>query len=120
MKLFRHLQLVGVFLYPFLRKGGMLVANRIKGITVEIFGDTTGLDKALKGVNTNIRNTQSALKDVNRLLKLDPTNAELLARVYNILCKYKKSIKKEATSCIIKLPTKINKRVTSKWILTQN
>ena len=32
----------------------------------------------------------------------------------------KKSIKKEATSCIIKLPTKINKGVTSKWILTQN
>ena len=32
----------------------------------------------------------------------------------------KKSIKKEATSCIIKLLTKINKRVTSKWILTQN
>ena len=120
MKLFRHLQLVGVFLYPFLRKGGMLVANRIKGITVGIGGDTIGLDKALKGVNTNIRNTQSALKDVNRLLKLDPTNAELLARVYNILCKHKKSIKKEATSCIIKLPTKINKGVTSKWILTQN
>ena len=41
------------------------MANRIKGITVEISGDTTGLDKALKGVNTNIRNTQSALKDVN-------------------------------------------------------
>lgn len=46
------------------------MANRIKGITVEIGGDTTGLDKALKTVNTSIRSTQSALKDVNRLLKL--------------------------------------------------
>ena len=47
------------------------MANRIKGITVEIGGDTTGLDKALKSVNTSIRSTQSALKDVNRLLKLE-------------------------------------------------
>lgn len=46
------------------------MANRIKGITVEIGGDTTELDKSLKGVNTNI--TQPSLKDVNRLLKLDP------------------------------------------------
>ena len=46
------------------------MANRIKGITVEIGGDTTGLDKALKGVNSTIKNTQSQLRDVNRLLKL--------------------------------------------------
>ena len=45
------------------------MAGRIKGITVEIGGDTTGLEKALKSVNTTIRNTQSQLKDVNRLLK---------------------------------------------------
>ena len=45
------------------------MANRIKGITVEIGGDTTGLDKALKGVNSSISKTQSALNDVNRLLK---------------------------------------------------
>lgn len=65
------------------------MANRIKGITVEIGDDTTGLDKALKGVNTNIRNTQSALKDVNRLLKLDPTNAELLAQKQIVYTKEK-------------------------------
>ena len=47
------------------------MASRIKGITVEIGGDTTGLDKALKSVNTTIKNTQSSLKDVNKLLKLD-------------------------------------------------
>ena len=56
------------------------MAGRIKGITVEIGGDTTGLEKALKSVNTTIRNTQSQLKDVNRLLKLDPSNTELLSQ----------------------------------------
>lgn len=61
------------------------MANRIKGITVEIGGDTTGLDKALKSVNTSIRSTQSALKDVNRLLKLDPSNTELLSQKQRLL-----------------------------------
>ena len=56
------------------------MASRIKGITVEIGGDTTGLDKALKGVNNNIKQTQTALRDVNRLLKLDPTNTTLLSQ----------------------------------------
>lgn len=46
------------------------MANRIKGITVEIGGNTTGLDKALKGVNSSITKTRSALNDVNSLLKL--------------------------------------------------
>lgn len=48
------------------------MVNRIKGITVEIGGDTTKLQRALKGVNGQIKNTQSALKDVERLLKLEP------------------------------------------------
>ena len=61
------------------------MANRIKGITVEIGGDMTGLDKALKSVNTSIRSTQSALKDVNRLLKLDPSNTELLSQKQRLL-----------------------------------
>lgn len=56
------------------------MAGRIKGITVEIGGDTTGLEKALKSVNSTIKNTQSELKDVNRLLKLDPSNTELLSQ----------------------------------------
>lgn len=63
------------------------MANRIKGITVEIGGDTTGLDKALKGVNSTIKNTQSQLRDVNRLLKLDPSNAKLLAQKQQLLQK---------------------------------
>lgn len=61
------------------------MANRIKGITVEIGSDTTGLDKALKSVNTSIKSTQSALKDVNRLLKLDPSNTELLSQKQRLL-----------------------------------
>ena len=56
------------------------MAGRIKGITVEIGGDTTGLEKALKNVNNTIKNTQSQLKDVNRLLKLDPGNTELITQ----------------------------------------
>ena len=54
------------------------MAGKIKGITIEIGGDTTGLDKALKGTNAEIKRTQSELKDVNKALKLDPSNTELL------------------------------------------
>ena len=61
------------------------MANRIKGITVEIGGDTTGLDKALKTVNSSITKTQSALNDVNRLLKLDPSNTVLVAQKQELL-----------------------------------
>ena len=50
------------------------MASRIQGITVEIGGDTTKLQNALKGVNGQIRSTQSQLRDVNKLLKLDPGN----------------------------------------------
>ncbi len=61
------------------------MANRIKGLTVEIDGSTTGLDKALKNVNSTIRNTQTQLKDVQRLLKLDPSNTELLSQKQRLL-----------------------------------
>ena len=61
------------------------MADRIKGITVEIGGDTTGLSKALSGVNKNIGDTQKQLKDVERLLKLDPGNTELLRQKYELL-----------------------------------
>ena len=56
------------------------MANRIKGITVEIGGDTTGLDKSLQQVNSTIRSTEQSLRDVNRLLKLDPTSTQLLSQ----------------------------------------
>ena len=61
------------------------MADRIKGITVEIGGDTTGLSKALSGVNKEIKSTQSQLKDVNKLLKLDPTNTALLEQKQKLL-----------------------------------
>lgn len=54
------------------------MADRIKGITIEIDGDTTGLSKALKGVNSDLKAAQNGLNDVNKLLKLDPGNVELL------------------------------------------
>ena len=54
------------------------MADRIKGITIAIDGDTTGLSKALKGVNSDLKAAQNGLNDVNKLLKLDPGNVELL------------------------------------------
>ena len=54
------------------------MAEKIKGITIEIGGDTTGLDKALKGVNSSAKSAQNELKEVNKALKLDPGNTELL------------------------------------------
>lgn len=61
------------------------MADRIKGITVEIGGDTVGLSNALKDVNKTIKDTQKELKDVDRLLKLDPNNTELLAQKQQLL-----------------------------------
>lgn len=61
------------------------MANRIKGITVEISGDTTRFSKVLKGINKTIKNTQTQLKDVEKLLKLDPINTELLSQKQRLL-----------------------------------
>lgn len=61
------------------------MANRIKGITVEIGGDTTKLQTALRGVNGEIKNTEAQLRDVNKLLKLDPGNTELIAQKHKLL-----------------------------------
>lgn len=54
------------------------MADRIRGITIEIDGNTTKLSQALSGVNKDLKDTQSALKDVNKLLKLDGGNVDLL------------------------------------------
>ena len=62
-----------------------MAGNRIRGITVEIGGDTTKLDRALAGTNKNISTTQSKLKDVERLLKLYPKNVELLDQKQRLL-----------------------------------
>ena len=62
-----------------------MATKRIKGITVEIGGDLTSLDKALKSTNDSLFNTQKNLKDVERLLKLDPKNVELLDQKQRLL-----------------------------------
>ncbi len=61
------------------------MANRIMGITVEIGGDTDKLQATLKCVNGQIKSTQQRLKDVDKLLKLDPGNTELLAQKQKLL-----------------------------------
>lgn len=62
-----------------------MAGSRIKGITVEIDGNVTGLEKALKSGNSTIKTTQSQLKDVERLLKLDPSHTELLSQKQALL-----------------------------------
>lgn len=61
------------------------MAGNIKGLTVEIGGDTTKLGKALESVNKQSRNLSSELGQINRLLKFDPGNADLLAQKQDIL-----------------------------------
>ena len=61
------------------------MAGRIQGITVEIGGDTTKLTTALQGVNKEIKSTQSQLKDVEKLLKPDPSNTELITQKQRLL-----------------------------------
>ena len=61
------------------------MARKIKGITVEIGGDTTKLDKALSDTNKSLGETQRSLKDVERLLKLDPKNVVLLEQKQRFL-----------------------------------
>ena len=61
------------------------MAGKIRGITIQLDGDTSGLTKSLQGANKEIKNTQSQLKDVERLLKLDPTNTELLRQKQQLL-----------------------------------
>lgn len=55
-----------------------MARNRIKGITIEIGGDTKQLQDSLKQVNSTLKDTQNALKDVDGLLKMDPGNVDLL------------------------------------------
>lgn len=61
------------------------MVGSIKGITIEIGGDTTKLSKALSGVNSSCSSLQKELREVDKLLKLDPTNTELLAQKQKIL-----------------------------------
>lgn len=62
-----------------------MAGGRIKGITIEIGGDATKLDKALKGVDTSLWAIQKDLKAVENQLKIDPSNTELLAQKQRLL-----------------------------------
>lgn len=63
------------------------MAGNIKGITIEIGGNTTPLQKALSDVNKSIKDTQKQLKEVDKLLKVDPKNVELLRQKQDLLNK---------------------------------
>ena len=63
------------------------MAQRIKGITVEIGGDTQPLNKALKDVSKTASSLNSELRVIDKLLKLDPTNTTLLAQKQEVLAK---------------------------------
>ena len=62
-----------------------MASTKIRGITIELDADTSGISSALKSVNSEIRTTQNQLKDVDRLLKLDPGNTELLEQKQRLL-----------------------------------
>lgn len=78
------------------------MAGKIRGITIELGADASGLTKALEGINSEINSTSKQLKDVDRLLKLDPTNTELLRQKTQLLqeqignCTEKLNILKQA------------------------
>lgn len=61
------------------------MAEKIKGITVSIGGDTVGLEKALSDVNKTSQDLQSELTQVNKLLKFDPNNTELITQKQKLL-----------------------------------
>jgi len=61
------------------------MADRIKGLTIEIDGNTTKLSKALEGVNKDIKQTTNSLRDVEKLLKMDPGNMDLLKQKQELL-----------------------------------
>lgn len=62
-----------------------MASTKVRGITIELNADTSGISKGLKSVNSEIKSTQSQLRDVERLLKLDPTNTQLLAQKQRLL-----------------------------------
>ena len=64
-----------------------MAGNRIKGVTIEIGGDTTKLTDSLKDVDKQLSTTQSNLRDINKLLKLDPKSTELLKQKQEQLSK---------------------------------
>ena len=69
------------------------MAGKLQGITLDIGGDTSKLNDALRNTNKEITSTQNELKQVEKLLKLDPKNTELLAQKQELLGKEIGSVK---------------------------
>lgn len=63
------------------------MSGTIKGLLLEIGGDTSGLQKALNKVNSTSSSLSKELKGINSLLKLDPKNTELVAQKQTVLTK---------------------------------
>lgn len=61
------------------------MAGNLKGLTIELGGDTTKLDKAIESVNKRSRDLSKELGQINKLLKMDPGNADLLAQKQAVL-----------------------------------
>lgn len=71
------------------------MSKRIRGITIELDGDTKGLDKALRDVNKESYKLQNELRDVDRLLKFNPKNVELLSQKKKLLADQVENTKKK-------------------------
>lgn len=93
-----------------------MAANRIKGITIEIGGDTTKLVSALSSVDNAIKNTQSNLRDIDKALKFDPSNVALLTEKQKAMAdqidQTKDRVEKEKAAL-----EELNKKLDEPWDL---
>ncbi|MDO4528759.1 MAG: phage tail tape measure protein, partial [bacterium] len=72
--------------------------TKVRGITIDLKADTTGISKSLGELNGDISKTQKQLKDVEKLLKLDPKNTDLLKQKYDLLNKSIADSEKKVTA----------------------
>lgn len=72
-----------------------MASGRIRGITIELSGDTKGLVKSLNNAKKSVKDVQSALKDVDKLLELDPKNVELVAQKQKLLKEQTQALKEK-------------------------
>lgn len=88
------------------------MADTIKGITIEIGGDTAPLNKALADVNKESRSIQNELKAVEKLLKFDPSNTELIAQKQKLLADAVNSARSKLDA-LKQAQEEVNKKVAS-------
>ena len=71
------------------------MATRVKGVTIELSADATGIEQALKDVNKSLKSTQFQLREVEKSLQLDPGNLELIEQKQRLLAKATEETKKK-------------------------